>query len=179
MREFGRMIAPETIRFERVLPGPIERVWAFLTESDKRAKWLAAGPMELRPGGKVELRFFHANLSSRSEPVPERFRKFEKGAVNRGTVTRCEPPHLLSFTWGEGDGEPSEVTFELTPRENDVLLVLTHARLVRPDGRLSVASGWHAHVDLLIDQLEGRESGGFWSAFESAEAEYRQRLGTG
>lgn len=41
---YGEKIAEESIRFERLLPGPIERVWAFLTESDKRGQWLAPAP---------------------------------------------------------------------------------------------------------------------------------------
>jgi uncharacterized protein YndB with AHSA1/START domain len=48
------LLASDTVRFERTLPGPIERVRAFLTVSDKRAQWLAAGEMELRIGGSVE-----------------------------------------------------------------------------------------------------------------------------
>ena len=42
------LIKPSTIRFERLLPGPVERVWAYLTESKKRATWLAAGEFDLR-----------------------------------------------------------------------------------------------------------------------------------
>ena len=29
-------------------------------------------------------------------------------------VIRCDPPRLLSLTWGGGADGPSEVTFELT-----------------------------------------------------------------
>ncbi len=46
MNDYATRIAPDAIRLERLLPGPIERVWAFLTESDKRARWLAAGDVE-------------------------------------------------------------------------------------------------------------------------------------
>jgi len=42
MTEQSTLIKPSTIRFERLLPGPVERVWAYLTESKKRATWLAA-----------------------------------------------------------------------------------------------------------------------------------------
>ena len=35
------LIEPGTVKMERLLPGPVERVWAYLTESDKRARWLA------------------------------------------------------------------------------------------------------------------------------------------
>ena len=43
---------PGEIRIMRTLPGPIERVWTYLTDPAKRAKWFAGGPMELRAGGK-------------------------------------------------------------------------------------------------------------------------------
>jgi len=33
------LLAPATMRLERLLPGPVERVWAYLTESEKRAAW--------------------------------------------------------------------------------------------------------------------------------------------
>jgi uncharacterized protein YndB with AHSA1/START domain len=51
MSEYGVVTEAGTIRFERVLPGPIERVWAYLTESKERGKWLASGEMDLRVGG--------------------------------------------------------------------------------------------------------------------------------
>jgi len=57
------LIKPSTIRFERLLPGPVERVWAYLTESKKRATWLAAGEFDLRIGGRIELHFDNDKLS--------------------------------------------------------------------------------------------------------------------
>ena len=52
---YGEMVEPATLKIERTLPGPIERVWAYLTESDKRRKWLASGNMDLREDGDFEL----------------------------------------------------------------------------------------------------------------------------
>jgi uncharacterized protein YndB with AHSA1/START domain len=173
--EFGTVTAADTVRFDRLLPGPIERVWAFLTEPEKRAQWLAGGPMELRPGGKVELHFHHASLSKHSEPAPERFKQFETGATMHGRVTRSEPPRLLSYTWGGESDAESEVTFELTPQGDKVRLVLTHRRLDRKK-MLSVGPGWHTHLGILADRLSGREPGGFWSAFLANEAEYKKLL---
>lgn len=166
----GIAIDTQTIRIERLLPGPIERAWAWLTESDKRRKWLAAGEMELRVGGEVELVFRHGELSH--EPVPEKYEKYE-GHVMRGRVTRCDPPRLVSFTWPEERGEESEVTFELTAQNDNVLLVITHRRLADRPMMVSVASGWHAHLGVLIDRLHAREPRGFWSAHAAAEEEYR------
>ena len=96
----GEIMDAHTVRFERVLPGPIERVWACLTEPEKRRIWLAGGTMELREGGRVELTFLHAELSPHAEAVPEEYKRFEHGSSLSGRVTRCEPPRLLSFTWG-------------------------------------------------------------------------------
>src|SRR6266545_2641850 len=53
--EYGVLIEPNTLRVQHLLPGPIERVWAYLTESDLRRQWLAAGEMELKVGAPVEL----------------------------------------------------------------------------------------------------------------------------
>ena len=173
--EYG--ISPEaaTVRLERMLPGPIERVWAYLTESEKRGKWFASGPMELRAGGKLEFHFHNSKLTTPAEPPPERYKECE-GMTSSGRVTRCEPPHLLSFTWGEEQGDESEVTFELADRGGEVLLVLTHRRLRNRSEMIGVASGWHVHVGILIDQLNGRESKPFWSTLEKLEAEYDKLL---
>src|SRR5260370_32704166 len=109
--------------------------------------------MELRVGGRVELKFHHTELSAKREPTPERSKQFEAVHTSIGRVTRCEPPRLLSFTWG-GNHENSEVTFELTPRNSEVILVLTHRRLRDKAEMANVASGWHAHLRVLVDNLK-------------------------
>jgi uncharacterized protein YndB with AHSA1/START domain len=173
--EFGVVPAARTLRLERVLPGPIERVWAYLTESEKRGTWLASGPMELKVGGGVELTFRNTDLSGHPETPPERYRERGCGVV-RGRITRCEPPRLLAYTWDGGSGTPSEVTFELTPQGTDVRLVLTHRRLPDRTTMVSVASGWHSHVGILLDRLHGRDPQPFWSTLVHLEAAYEKRL---
>ena len=144
MSDYGVITEAATVRFERLLPGPIERVWEYLTQADKRATWFAGGEMELRRGGKVELRFRHADIAQPGEVPPEKYRKVhEEGMTSYGEITRCEPPRLLSFVWGK-DGE---VTFELFPRGKEVLLQLTHSRLPDKTTLLSVSGGWHTHLD--------------------------------
>ena len=72
MNKFGELIAPDTVRFERMLPGPIERVWAYLTESDKRAQWFCSGETELRVGGHIDMHFDNSQLSPLDDvPPPE------------------------------------------------------------------------------------------------------------
>jgi uncharacterized protein YndB with AHSA1/START domain len=178
MSEYGIVTAADAVRFERLLPGPIERVWAFLTESDKRATWLAAGPMELRVGGGVELRFRNSDLSPTSEVVPEKYRHYEEGGRVgfSAQVTQCEPPRLLSHTWAGDPGAESEVTYELTQRGDKVLLVLTHRRLGGRAMMLSVSGGWHTHLDILAARLREDVPAPFWSTYGRLESEYDRRL---
>jgi uncharacterized protein YndB with AHSA1/START domain len=42
---YGVLTEPATLKIQRLLPGPIERVWAYLTDSELRRRWLAAGEM--------------------------------------------------------------------------------------------------------------------------------------
>jgi uncharacterized protein YndB with AHSA1/START domain len=181
MNDYGVVTGKEMIRFERLLPGPIERIWAFLTESEKRGTWFASGPMELKVGGKAEFRFDHASLSPTKEPVPERHKNKEGGVQMFSEVTRCEPPHVLAYTFkasksGGGPGDESEVTFELEPRGDKVRLVLTHRRLKDRAVLLGIAGGWHAHLAILADNLEGRVPRPFWSTHGRLEKEYEARL---
>jgi uncharacterized protein YndB with AHSA1/START domain len=176
MNDYGKVVGDGAVRFERVLPGPIERVWAYLTESEKRGKWLATGALELRVGGRVELRFRHADLSPKTAPPPDKYKKFEGGVSTAGRVTRCEPPRLLSYTWAGESEADSEVSFELKPKGNEVLLILTHRRLRDRAEMVDVSGGWHAHLEILAEHLNGREPKPFWSIHAPLEAQYQQRI---
>lgn len=173
--DFAQLLDPTTIKLTRILPGPIELVWAYLTEAEKRGKWFCSGEMELREGGAFELRFQHTNLSHEKE-FPEKYKEMADGVVYHATITKCDRPHLLTFTWGSGE-KASEVTFELTPEGDHVRLVLTHRRLVDRAERNGTATGWHAHIDILEDILNQRERRGFWSNHTRLESEYERRFG--
>ncbi|WP_375766316.1 SRPBCC family protein [Archangium gephyra] len=177
--EYGTFTAPDTVRLERVLPGPIERVWSYLTEPGKRGTWLAAGDMELRAGGRVELNFRHSQLSSEQESTPERYKQYQSGHTVLGRITRCEPPRLLAYTWDEASGKATDVTFELSQRGQDVRLVLTHRGYDSREDRVSVASGWHTHLAILIDHLNGRVAPNFWTSYERNKDEYEKRFPAG
>jgi uncharacterized protein YndB with AHSA1/START domain len=174
--EYGTVFGAAAVRFERLLTGPIERVWAFLAESEKRGQWLAAGNTELWVGGRAELIFLHADLSSEMT-IPERYRvEVATYEVLHGRVTRCEPPRLSSYTWPESAGHESEVTFELEARGTQVLLVLTHRRLGDRATMVSVAAGWHAHLGILDDRLAVREPRPLCPTHGALAAEYERRL---
>jgi uncharacterized protein YndB with AHSA1/START domain len=169
MKGYPSVLSPTEIRFERLLPGPIENVWTYLTDEKKRGEWLASGPMDGWVGGKVKLRFKHADLSPNQAPAPETYKKMDlEGHSAEETVTGFDPPHRLAFTWGED----SEVVFELTPKDGKVLLTLTHRKLPTVAERDGNAAGWHCHLTVLVDKLEGRIPPAFWDIFRRVSADY-------
>lgn len=167
------LIAPSTMRLERLLPGPVDRVWAYLTQSGKRATWLCGGEFELRVGGRVQLEFDHAQLS-REKETPAKHKGSEHARFE-GRITRLEPQRALAFTWTFGD-KPSEVLFELAPRGKEVLLTITHRGLDERATKLSVMSGWDVHTGILADVLNGAEPRPFWSTHARLEREYEARI---
>ena len=169
MSDYGKLIEGDAVRFERLLPGPIERVWGYLVDSELRGSWLASGPLEPREGGNVELFFQHANLTPHHEKPPEQYReKMEKGVSMTATVTRFEPPRALAFTWRDD----SEVTFELAAKGDQVLLTLTHRRLATRDERINTSAGWHTHLGILEERLRGETPAPFWPRVVKYEREY-------
>jgi len=166
------LVEPGTVRLERLLPGPLERVWAYITESDKRAKWLAAGEFDLRLGGKVCLEFDNSRLSS-EKTAPEKYKDRQMGKFD-GVITRLEPLHALAHTW-MFKGDATEVTYELTPKGKDVLLTIVHRRLGK-DLTPSVMGGWDVHTGILEDVLKGVEPRPFWSTHSKLEKEYAASL---
>jgi uncharacterized protein YndB with AHSA1/START domain len=176
MSHYGERIDESTVRFERLLPGPIDRVWEYLTDGDKRATWLAGGNTELRVGGKVELHFHNASLSTQPDiDPPEKYKDLPETPSYSGTVTRCEPKTLLAHTWDFED-EYSEVCYELEEVGEQVRLVLTHRKLSSYDEVISASGGWHTHLDILEDVLSGREPPAFWKTHTPIEAEYERRF---
>lgn len=169
----GIFAAPAEVRIVRTLPGPIERVWEYLTDPEKRSRWFAGGPMELRKGGKLTLHFRHKDLAPDETPPAELKRHHDPGTKMKGVVTRCEPPRVLSFTFGSS-GE-SEATFELSSQGKNVLLVLTHrARGGDKPYMAEFGAGWHTHLAHLIAILEGSPRPPFWPLHAKLAVDYEK-----
>ena len=169
MSEYGQAIAPDTFQITRMLPGPIERIWAYLTEADKRALWFAGGEMEQRVGGAINFWFEHRNLAPKGEPGAEHFKQPNEGMVSKATVTQMKKPNLLAFQWGAG-----EVVFELQPVGQDVKLTITHRKLPNRGEVVDVANGWHKHLDVLAAHLAGLPRQPFWSRIAELEQDYEK-----
>jgi uncharacterized protein YndB with AHSA1/START domain len=170
---FGTFPTPTMVHLERILPGPIERVWAYLTEPEKRGQWFASGSMPAQVGSAFELLFNNQTLGKAGE-TPERFKKYENKTMN-SVLTRYEPPHALGFTFGIGENS-SEVLFELSPHTKGVLLVLKHWNLTTQEGKLNVSTGWHTHLGVLVDLLNDNPTRPFWTRFVANEQVYEKLI---
>ena len=166
---YGALTEPATLTIQRLLPGPIERVWAYLTESDLRRQWLAAGEMEMKLGAPFELVWRNDELT---DPPGERPAGYSAEHRMQSRITELDPPRKLSFAWrGSGD-----VSFELMPKGGEVLLTVIHRRLPDRKMTLGVGSGWHAHLDLLVARMRGAAHGPFWDRLSRLRKEYEERL---
>ena len=170
--DYGVVSEAGAIRFERLLPGPVERVWDYLTDPDKRRQWLAAGEMDLRPGGAIELIWRNSELARPDETVPDKYAGFAGEHRMQGRILRVDPPRLLVHSWDED----AEVIYELAERGDQVLLTLTNRKLPNRAALVDVAGGWHTHLEMLRAKLEGTELPPFWATVAEVEAEYERRL---
>ena len=176
MNAYGELIARDAVRIERLLPGPIGRVWDYFIDADKRSLWIGGGEIEPVVGGRVEISVDNASLADKDDlPPPKYAGDHGKGSI-LGTVTACEPPHLLAYQWQHGDDEPSKVRIELEERGDKVLLTLTHERLPSRDWLLSVSAGWHTHLDILAARLAGEAPSSFWRTMTGLETVYEKRI---
>lgn len=166
--DYAVRTSPDTVRLQRLLPGPAARVWRYLTDGELRRQWLASGDMAPRTGSDFELVWRNDELTDPPGNKPDGFGEEHR---MRSTITAFEPERRLAFTWGGG-----EVTFELQPRGDRVLLTVTHAGISDHRNMLMIGAGWHMHLDLLAARLDGACTEPFWDGWTRLRAEYERRL---
>lgn len=166
--EYGTISEGSTLTIQRWLPGPAERIWTYLTDSEHRRKWLAAGDMDLAPGASVDLVWRNEMLSDPSDPRPAGFPEEQRMTSH---VIAVDPMRMLTIAWGKGD-----VTFELMTKGDKVLLTLTHRGLDDRAARTMIAAGWHMHLDILLARVAGTDPASFWSGWAQLRNDYEQRL---
>jgi uncharacterized protein YndB with AHSA1/START domain len=140
MNDLGRSYRVAAIRFERTLPGPLERLWEHLTVPSKLAGWFGENStIEPHEGGAVRLMAGHI----------------------RGVVTQWKPCHKLAHTWNvfsPGDDESaypeSYLTLDLAERGREVFLALTHLPILERFEKQN-AMGWHTFLDIVAAALRG------------------------
>jgi uncharacterized protein YndB with AHSA1/START domain len=144
MSEKGNLSSVPCVTFTRILPGPIEKVWAHLTDTKLLPAWFGDdSTIEPRQGGIVRL----------------------MGGHIRGTVTQWQPRRKLIYTWNVfNPADPADAvsaypesypTFELEQRGQDVVLTFTHFPVLErfvPQN----AMGWHTMLDILTATVTGK-----------------------
>jgi uncharacterized protein YndB with AHSA1/START domain len=179
MDAYGKMVDPQTVVFERLLPGPIERVFEYLWNEDKRRLWFTSGAMPAKVGERFTLRWKHSELSPNQSPPPEWAKDMEeKGHSDSMTLLAYEPPTRLAFTFGESKYSAApEVEFLLKPEGDKVRLTLTHRKVPDRGYALGVSGGWHAHLDVLEYRLRDEIPPAFWDIWRRYDGVYDRRYG--
>jgi uncharacterized protein YndB with AHSA1/START domain len=118
-----------SVRFDRFMMVPIEKIWAALTEPARLGDWFADTAIDLRLGGEVEFRH-------------------REGDAERGFIVALKAPELLAWAIPGPDGRHSVVRWDLKQEASKTLgtrLTLTNTFLP-VNHLLSVATGWHIHL---------------------------------
>jgi uncharacterized protein YndB with AHSA1/START domain len=166
-------IAPDTIRLERILDAPVDKVWRYLTEAELRQQWFMGGT-DARPDSEFELLNDHDNLSDYYVPYPENYAEFKSKTWNE-KVIRFEPPRLLETTF-QG-GKNGNVSYELFADGDRTRLVLTHSGIVSGTGAQDFGSGWNSHLTVLQERLAGRSVRNFWELHARSRDAVQKALG--
>jgi uncharacterized protein YndB with AHSA1/START domain len=120
------------VRFERVYPHAVERVWRMVTVPEEMAAWFPSSvELDLREGGAMAFTFEEHEVDAMT-----------------GRVVELEPPRVFAFLWGE-----ELLRFELAAEGDGCRLTLTH-HISNPDEAARNAAGWH----VCLDKLGGEES---------------------
>jgi uncharacterized protein YndB with AHSA1/START domain len=170
LNEYVELSEPATVTLQRLVRGPVDTVWAYLTKSDLRRQWLAAGEMELAVGALFDLTWRNDELT---DPPGRRPDGFPGVHVNQNRILAVEPNRCLSFAFGNH----GEVTFELEPRGSEVLVTLNHRGVPDRATLLMISPSWHNHLDLLVARLAGRTPAEpYWDKMNRLRADYERRL---
>ena len=108
------------VRFERLYPHPVERVWRSITVPEEMASWFPSTvEVDLREGGEMAFTFPGHDV----DPMT-------------GRVLELDPPRLFAFLWGD-----ELLRFELEGEDGGCRLRLTHL-ITNEDEAARNAAGW-------------------------------------
>lgn len=144
-----------TMRFERQIAQPVERVWAALTEPEELKTWFYPFVGTLAAGETVVI------------PWDE-----DGGLTSK--IVEFDPPKVFAWTWHK-PGEPeSIVRWELSPESTGTKFVLTHSLpVLAANEPTDTLAGWQEHIDTMVDHLEGHTrawSNDTWRALKNRYA---------
>ena len=125
------------IRIVRLIPRPVEKVWAALTIPERLEAWLGTGAdLDLRVGGRYIVEFL------------------------QGTITDYDPPRLLAYDWNSADGDIN-IRWALAAEADGCRLTFSTVcqRVTEPGINalwvLGRFAGWRGFVDDLSASITG------------------------
>lgn len=125
--------------------------------------------MEMKVGAPFEFVWRNDELT---DPPGQRPPDFCDEHRMQSRITEVDPPRKLAFSW-QGSGD---VSFELEPRGDHVLLTVIHRRLPDRATLLKVGAGWHMHLDILVARATGKKPAPFWEGWSRLQKEYDKRM---
>ncbi len=140
------------VRHVRLIAAAPERIWSLLSTGEGLSRWLGTlVEGSFGPGHQVVV------VHDGQDPGASR---------QVSTVTTWTPPHALAMTWDFPGEQSSQLEITLRVDGAGTRLELLHRGVGAPqDGYLP---GWHAHLDLLVAQVEGRASPPWAQAYAAA-----------
>jgi uncharacterized protein YndB with AHSA1/START domain len=169
-----------TLRFERRLAHPPEKVWRALTDNAELVHWFPAQIRGARQQG-AKLRFVFQEeggpvLDNEMTAVrtagQEAYQGSEGEAAMVGEMTVYDPPRTLEYTWND-----EILRWELQPRDGYTLLLFTHTFEEEAKSARD-ASGWEVCLDSLERRLAGLPPETFtMEHFNVLFDDYAQRFG--
>ncbi len=122
-----------SVRFERRLKHSVEKVWSYLTDSEKLTRWFSELKVEdLRLGGTITF-------------------DMQDGTFEVFEITDYKELSVLEYTWGE-----DRVRFELHSEEGGCRLVLTERITSITDHTPKDIAGWDVCLDVIEALLDER-----------------------
>lgn len=148
------------LRFERRLRHAPEKVWTAIATPEGIARWFATPDMEMKAGGRYDLRFAH--------PVTDSWTAEDAARVRPNTISVYDPPRVFEHSFGEDN----VVRWEIEPDGDGSWLVMTHFVPAGDGGFTGYLSGWTQHLRGLEAAIAGRATVWDWDAWRTLKTAY-------
>lgn len=134
----------QTVTVRRILPASCEEVFDAWLDSEGMRAWMCPGPvtsceavLDAQVGGH-----FRIVMTAPGTTI-----------VNTGQYRVLDRPAKLQFTWvsSRWDNEETLITIDLSPREGECELVLTHERFPMDHSAAQLQMGWGQMLEKLAE----------------------------
>jgi len=128
-----------------------------------------AGQMEMKVGAPFEFVWRNHQLN---DPPSARPADFPEEHRMQSRITELDPPRKLSIAWNNS----GDVTFELEPKGEGVLLHRDPSPSARPLDHAQGQRRWHMHLDILVARVMGTSRRPFWEGWSRLQEGVRPAL---